>query len=78
MEGEMPQVEQNGLVPVLKVDLTDNTLYYDYKEVSAPPRPLQGRVTELEEELATTQALLDQAEQEQANLLLSLVEGGIL
>ncbi|MEK3750075.1 hypothetical protein NYE25_17790 [Paenibacillus sp. FSL E2-8871] len=48
-------------------------------------KPLTERIKNVESEsagmaleLATTQYRLDQAEQEQANLLLSLVEGGVL
>lgn len=65
--------------------------YPDPNETPSEPQepvyqpPLTDRIAAVEEEnagmaleLAMTQSRLDQAEQEQANLLLSLVEGGVL
>lgn len=66
---------------------TETPIFLDGEEpVEIPPtETLQARVNDLEDEnalitmeLALTQMRLDSAEQEQASLLLSLVEGGVL
>ncbi|MEK4293003.1 hypothetical protein [Paenibacillus sp. FSL R5-0914] len=77
-----------------KVNVKKGTLEFSYPDPNETPEqpqepvyqvPLTERIKNVESEsagmaleLATTQYRLDQAEQEQANLLLSLVEGGVL
>lgn len=67
----LPIPLKNGKDPVLKVHLLEKTLYYDYLDPVIPVDPLPAKIIELE-------SRLDQAEKEQANLLLSLVERGVL
>ncbi|WP_232061466.1 hypothetical protein [Paenibacillus odorifer] len=77
-----------------RVNVNTKKLEFSYPDPNTEPEypqepvyqePLTERLKNLELEsagigfeLATTQSRLDQAEQEQANLLLRLVEGGVL
>ncbi|AKG36076.1 hypothetical protein [Paenibacillus durus] len=57
----LPVPENNGLIPQLKVNLSDNTLYYDY---ASPPLSENAQIAALQEELTGTQlALADNYEQ---------------
>lgn len=55
---ELPSPEQNGLEPVLKINLVNNALYYDYVEVQKVT-PIVTQLKDLVEQLETVQGALD-------------------
>lgn len=75
---EIPQPESNGMIPILKVNIDTNELFYDYVQ---PPKTENEKIIDLETELTNTQlALADTYEQllstqdENTNTQLALVD----
>ena len=76
---EIPQAEElEDKVAILKLNSSDQTLYYEYEDViHSEERMLLEEVKALQEEIKTRDVILEQLENDIADLTLEIALGGM-